>query len=103
MRFLADENFPGAAIRSLKEAGHDVLSIAADAPSSSDREVLARASTEGRERLPARCGVVLFRCAMPAPAAVGPALAAMLAQRQDWSGHFSVIEDGRVRMRKIDE
>ena len=118
MRFLADENFPGAAVLSLREAGHDVVSIAADAPSSSDREVLASASTDGRvlltfdkdfgelawrERLPASCGVVLFRCAMPAPEAVGPALAALLAQRQDWSGHFSVVEDGRVRMRKIDE
>ena len=118
MRFLADENFPGAAVTSLREAGHDVVSIAAEAPSSSDRDVLARASEDGRVlltfdqdfgelawrfRLPARCGVILFRCSMPDPGVVGASLAAMVAQRDDWSGHFSVIEDGRVRMRMIDE
>jgi predicted nuclease of predicted toxin-antitoxin system len=118
MRFLADENFPGAAIVSLREAGHDVASIAADAPSSPDRDVLARASKDERVlltfdkdfgelawryRLPARCGVILFRCAMPDPSVVGSLLAAMVAQRDDWPGHFSVVEDGRVRMRMIDE
>jgi predicted nuclease of predicted toxin-antitoxin system len=118
MKFLADENFPGEAVRFLRRAGHDVASVAADAPSSSDRDVLARASGEERvlltfdkdfgelawkERLPAGCGVILFRCAMPAPGLVGSALAAMVAQRDDWPGHFSVIEDGRVRMRPLDE
>jgi predicted nuclease of predicted toxin-antitoxin system len=118
MKFLADENFPGSAVGSLREAGHDVVWVAADAPSSSDRAVLARAFEEARvvltfdkdfgelawkHRLPAQCGVVLFRCAMPAPELVGAALAAMVAQRDDWPGHFSVFEDGRVRMRPLDE
>lgn len=118
MKFLADENFPGAAVGSPREAGHDVVWVAAAAPSSSDRAVLGRAFEEARvlltfakdfgelawkERLPAQCGVILFRCAMPAPGLVGPALAAMVAQRDDWPGHFSVIEDGRVRMRPLDE
>jgi len=118
MRFLADENFPGSAVGSLREAGHDIVWVAADAPSSSDRVVLARAVQEARvlltfdkdfgelawkRHLPARCGVILFRCTMPAPDVVGAALAAMVAQRDDWPGHFSVIEDGRVRMRAIDE
>jgi len=118
MKFLADENFPGAAVGSLREAGHDVVWIAADAPSTPDRAVLARAVEEARvlltfdkdfgelawkERLPAHCGVILFRCSMPAPRLVGPALAAMVAQREDWPGHFTVMEDGRVRMKRIDE
>ena len=118
MRFLADENFPGAAVIALRDAGHDVASIAMDVPSSSDRDVLARASKDGRvlltfdkdfgelawkERLPATCGVILFRCAMPGPTVVGSVLARMVAQRDDWTGHFSVVEDGRVRMRTIDE
>jgi hypothetical protein len=118
MRFLADENFPGAAVGSLRKAGHDVAWIAADAPSSSDRTVLARAVDEARvlltfdkdfgelawrHHLPAGCGVILFRCAMPAPGLVGPALAAMVAQRDDWPGQFSVIEDGRVRMKPLGE
>lgn len=118
MRFLADENFPGAAVESLREAGHDVAGIAAEAPSSSDRAVLALALEEARvlltfdkdfgelawkHHLPAQCGVILFRCAMPAPQLVGAALAAMVSQRDDWPGHFSVIENGRVRMRRLDE
>ena len=118
MRFLADENFPGAAVESLREAGHDVAWIAAEAPSSSDRAVLARAIEEARvlltfdkdfgelawrHHLPAQCGVILFRCAMPAPELVGATLAAMASQRDDWPGHFSVIEDGRVRMRRLEE
>jgi predicted nuclease of predicted toxin-antitoxin system len=118
MRFLADENFPGSAVGSLREAGHDVVWVAADAPSSSDRAVLARAVEEARvlltfdkdfgelawkHHLPAQCGVILFRCAMPSPGLAGSALAAMVTQRDDWPGHFSVIEDGRVRMRAIDD
>lgn len=118
MKFLADENFPGTAVESLREAGHDVVWIAAEAASISDRTVLARALEQARvlltfdkdfgelawkHHLPAQCGVVLFRCAMPAPGLVGSALAAMVAQRDDWPGHFSVIEDGRVRMRPLND
>lgn len=86
MKFLADENFPGAAVAALRESGHDVLWVAADAPSTLDRAVLARALNEERvfltfdkdfgelawkERLPAQCGVILFRCTMPPAALVG--------------------------------
>ncbi len=118
MKFLADESFPGDAVRALRNAGHDVAWVASDAPSSSDRIVLAMASWEGRvlltfdkdfgelawkERLPANCGAILFRCGMPRPELVGWTLAGVIDQRNDWPGHFSVAENGRVRMRSIDE
>lgn len=45
---LADENFPGLAIRALRAAGYDVLAMAADAPQTDDREVLALARATGR-------------------------------------------------------
>jgi predicted nuclease of predicted toxin-antitoxin system len=48
MRFLANENFPGAAIEALRAAGNDVAWIRVDAPGSSDPEVLARAAREER-------------------------------------------------------
>ncbi|HEY2137792.1 MAG TPA: DUF5615 family PIN-like protein, partial [Xanthobacteraceae bacterium] len=57
---------------------------------------LARASA-----LSAPCGVVLLRTPMPKPGDVGLRLAALITARDDWAGHFSVIEPGRVRMRPL--
>lgn len=54
-----------------------------------------------RSKLPGKCGVVLFRTPMPTPAAVGRQLADVIATREDWAGHFSVVEPGRIRMRRM--
>jgi predicted nuclease of predicted toxin-antitoxin system len=48
MRFLANENFPGAAVAMLKSAGHDVIWIRTAAPGASDPEVLAWAARAAR-------------------------------------------------------
>src|ERR1043165_3928482 len=48
VKFLTDENIPRDLVASLRIAGHDVLSIQEEAPGSSDREVLDRASSQGR-------------------------------------------------------
>jgi predicted nuclease of predicted toxin-antitoxin system len=116
MRFIANENFPGEAVDDLRAAGHDVLWVRTDAPGSSDETVLARAQQEGRilltfdkdfgelawhAQLPSRCGIVLFRIPMPPPGGVGKALCQVLTARDDWEGHFSVVEPGRVRMREL--
>jgi predicted nuclease of predicted toxin-antitoxin system len=76
MKFMADENFPGPAVTSLREGGFDVAWITEDASGASDDQVLALCSASGRilltldkdfgelafhRRLPAECGVVLFR------------------------------------------
>lgn len=118
MQFLANENFPGAAVEELRAAGHDVLWIRTEAPGSPDQAVLERAQQESRilltfdkdfgelawrAKLPSQCGIVLFRLPMPPPDRVGKALCEILAARDDWAGRFSVIEPGRVRMRKIPE
>jgi predicted nuclease of predicted toxin-antitoxin system len=91
MRFLANENFPGDAVRVLETAGHDVVWIRAAAPASADEDILAWAVREDRVLLtfdqdfgqlawrlglPASCGIVLFRLPMPAAAEVGAKLAA---------------------------
>jgi predicted nuclease of predicted toxin-antitoxin system len=55
---------------------------------------LARASV-----LPKSCGIVLFRMPMPSPSRVGDVLAGLITARNDWLGHFSVVEPGRIRMR----
>jgi predicted nuclease of predicted toxin-antitoxin system len=116
MRFLANENFPGAAVAILKSAGHDVIWIRTAAPGASDLEVLAWAARDARvlltfdkdfgelaraSTLPATCGVVLFRIPMWNPNDAGERLATLITARDDWAGHFSVVEPGRVRMRTL--
>jgi predicted nuclease of predicted toxin-antitoxin system len=54
-----------------------------------------------RAGLPASCGIVLFRMPMPPAADAGTVIAARVSERTDWSGHFSVIQPGRVRMRPL--
>jgi len=116
MRFLANENFPRAAIAALEKAGHDVAWVRIVAPGASDSDVLTWAAREERilrtfdkdfgeaarnATLPAACGVVLFRIPMPMPGEGGIKLADALRSRDDWVGHFSVVEPGRVRMRPL--
>lgn len=116
MRFLANENVPGAAVAALAAAGHDIAWVRTAAPGASDPEVLAQAVREQRvlltfdkdfgelaraSALPSACGVVLFRIRVPKPGDVGQRLAELIAGRDDWAGHFSVIQPGRVRMRRL--
>ena len=83
------------------------------APGISDQAVLALAQAEGRVLitfdkdfgelafrygLPSTCGVVLFRCAAPSPQRVAEVATKSLESRNDWEGHFSVVEDARIRM-----
>ena len=51
--------------------------------------------------LPPHSGIVLFRVPMPAAQSVGPVLAARLGERDDWEGHFSVVEPARIRRRQL--
>jgi len=116
MRFLANENFPGAAVIALQAAGHDVVWVRRASPGATDADVLAWAAVEERvlltfdkdfgelargSGLPAACGVVLLRLPMPKADEVGRRLAKLIVARDDWAGHFSVIESGRVRMRPL--
>jgi predicted nuclease of predicted toxin-antitoxin system len=113
MRFLANENFPADVVTALQQRGHDVAWVRIDAPGSKDREVLARAQAENRilvtfdkdfgemafrARLPAQSGIVLFRILIPSPGHVTRVVVAALESRNDWNGHFAVVEDDRIRM-----
>jgi predicted nuclease of predicted toxin-antitoxin system len=83
MRILANENFPPAAVNALRQAGHDALWVRTESPGISDRDVLSRAQLDTRvvvtfdkdfgelafrSGLPAECGIILFRIAMPSQA-----------------------------------
>jgi len=116
MRFLANENFPGSAVAALEAAVHDVVWVRIAGPGATDLDVLAWAVREQRilltfdkdfgelargSALPPACGVILFRTPMPKSSEIGRRLADVIAGRDDWAGYFSVVEPGRVRMRRL--
>jgi predicted nuclease of predicted toxin-antitoxin system len=116
MRFPADENFPGAAVRALRAAGHDVAWVHETAAGSKDEAVLQRAQDEERvlitfdkdfgepafrRGLPASSGIILLRIAAPSAAHVAQVMQEAIEAREDWAGHFSVVEDRRIRMTKL--
>lgn len=118
MRLLANENFPSDAISALRERGHDVIWIRTDAPGGRDDAILARARRESRvlvtfdkdfgelafrSRLPASCGIILFRITPRSPEFIARVAAEAIGSRDDWVGHFAVVEDARVRMRPLPE
>lgn len=116
MRFLADENFPQSAVRALEGLGHNIVWIRTAAPASPDAVILAWTVRDDRilltfdkdfgelariTPLPPSCGVLLFRMPIARSREAGSHLAHIITSREDWAGHFSVIEPGRVRMRKL--
>lgn len=113
MRILANENFPGEAVAALRSRRHDVVWIRTDSPGSSDRSVIKRAVDEDRILitfdkdfgelafrfgLSSPAGIILFRISARSPGDVARLSVSVLEGRSDWGGHFSVVEDDRVRM-----
>ncbi len=113
MRLLADENFPGEAVEALRARGYDIIWIRTETPGIGDREVLARAVSENRilitfdkdfgelafhSGLPASSGIILFRISPASPSHIAQKAISALESRRDWAGHFSVIEENRIRM-----
>lgn len=113
LRIVANENVPAEAVEAMRREGHDVAWVVTDAPGSSDDAVLARAQAEDRivmtfdkdfgemafrRRLPASCGVILFRLESQDASQATMVVLAALRSRSDWAGYFSVVEEGRIRM-----
>lgn len=113
MRILANENFPGDAVEALRQKGHDVVWVRTDAPGSDDRTVLQKARQEERILvtfdkdfgelafrfgLPVTSGVILFRVRAPSSEYVARVTVTAIDSRSDWAGHFSVVEESRIRM-----
>lgn len=116
MRFLINENVTGTVIQELRQRGHDVLSAKELMRSESDDVILARAQVEQRivvthdkdfgelafrSQLPASCGIILFRLSGSDPDADNRRILEALESRTDWTGHFSVVTDDRIRMRPL--
>ncbi len=116
MRLLANENVPRAAVEALRGAGHDVAWVRVDDPGAGDERVLARARAEERvlvtfdkdfgelvlkRGLAASHGVIVVRLPLDRPLELADRIAAAIAARNDWPGHFSVVGPDRVRMRPL--
>ena len=107
MRILADANFNEPMVAALRNAGHDVVWMYEDDRRMADPNILARAVREDRllitfdmdfgelafrERLPAHCGVVLFRIAQAVTVEERARLIVHnLAAPIAWAGLFWVI------------
>ncbi len=118
LRFLADENVPDAAVRALSEGGHDIVKTRNIRSGMEDAEVLDLAILENRILLTfdkdfgelARAklkwaqvsGVILLRLPMRNPVEAAKRIALLINARSDWPGHFSVIEEDRIRMRRLE-
>lgn len=116
MRLCANENISEDCVVKLRQNGHDVLWIRENAPGSTDEEVLARAHRENRllitfdkdfgqlvfqQGAQASHGVILFRIAQLSSAVTAERVSAALTLRDDWTGHFSVVDDFGIRMRLL--
>ena len=116
MRFLADENIPRAIVQALRDSGADVVWVADTMPGSRDADLLRIVAVNGHvlltfdkdfgelaraAKLPPTCGIILIRTPMPRPGDRGLALAAAILSRRDWEGHFSILEEDRLRMRRL--
>jgi predicted nuclease of predicted toxin-antitoxin system len=116
MRLCANENVPEDCVIQLRQAGHEVSWLREAAPGSSDADVLIRAWAEKRllitfdkdfgelvfrHGVKASHGIVLLRIAQTTPRAVAERVTAVLSSRDDWAGHFTVVDDFAVRMRPL--
>jgi predicted nuclease of predicted toxin-antitoxin system len=117
VRFLANENVPLAAVKLLREHGHDVAAIAEEAIGVDDRTVLESAARDHRiiltfdrdygkllfrHRLPSPLGLIYFRFDPSKPLEPAEHLLLLLAVADlSLEGKFTVVERGRIRQRPI--
>jgi predicted nuclease of predicted toxin-antitoxin system len=116
MLLALNENMPATVIAELRGRGHDVLSVKESMRGAKDVEILEKAQTElrlvvtqdkdfgelaYRRRLPADCGIILFRLSGTDPDADIRRMIEVIESRNDWNGQFGVATDDRVRMRPL--
>jgi len=72
MKLLANENYPIASVKYLREKGYDITSIAELSPGDSDPEVLSRAVEENRIIITfdRDYGELIYRLKLPTPPGV---------------------------------
>jgi hypothetical protein len=51
--------------------------------------------------LPASVGIILFRIKAPSGSVVAEKVVKVISLRDDWHGHFTVVEEDKIRMREL--
>lgn len=115
---LANENVPAPLVRLLRDAGLKVESVAETMPSVSDRNVLQHAVATHQWVLTfdRDYGELVFALLAPPPPAIlylrqapmglqdyAERVIALAAAPSEVLGHLVVVEDGRVRLRRMPE
>jgi predicted nuclease of predicted toxin-antitoxin system len=113
---LADENVPEPALRLLRDAGVDVVSVAATMRRATDREVLEHARLHGRwlltfdrdygelvfaGRVAAPPAIMYVRQHPSPPEAFGGAVLQLLRDPAPLVGHLVVLDERSVRRRPL--
>lgn len=116
MRIRVNENMARSVVQKLRDRGHDVLAAKESMRGEEDSTILARAQAEARlvitqdkdfgelayrSGLPAQCGIILFRLAGDDPQVELAYMVEVIESRTDWSGHFTVATNDRIRTRPI--
>ena len=116
MKILTNENVSASVVQELRSRGHDVLAVKESLRGATDTAILARAQQESRlvitqdkdfgelafrYRLPAECGVVLFRLTRGDADDDRRRMLEVIESRADWAGQFAVATDDRVRIRPL--
>ena len=114
MRFLADESCDAAVVRTLRHAGHDVVTVAEESSGADDRVVIDLSRRSNRILLTedkdfgqlvfatrsGTAGVLLLRYPARARHRLARDVATLVAARAErLRGRFVVMQPGRVRIR----
>jgi predicted nuclease of predicted toxin-antitoxin system len=115
MKFVADENLDRSVIRKLREAGHEVISVAEMEPGIPDDVVLATANshaamliTEDKDfgelvfrRSLVHQGVILLRLAgLPVTAKAELLVETLATHEHELTGAFAVVTKRTIRIRR---
>jgi predicted nuclease of predicted toxin-antitoxin system len=118
MKLVADENIPASVVKVLRDDGHDIVWIRSESPGISDVEVMRFAHQKNRilltydkdfgelavrDRIYPSRGIILLRIPQKNPDWIAGYIRDVIRSRQDWEGHFSVIEEERIRMRPLSQ
>lgn len=116
MKLLANENFPAASVKYLREIGYDIISIGEDNPSNSDTDVINLSNEEKRTiltfdrdygelifkfNLKANCGVIYLRLDKYDPEEPGKIIDELLKNHNlEPSKTLTVYDGNSIRQRR---
>ncbi len=111
--FLANENVPLLVVEAVRAEGHDLAWVSELMPGAEDQAVLARSISDARVLLTfdkdfgdlafrfgkkSSCGIILLRPKLKSPDYLVQFVVHVLSQPIDWEKHFSVAQEGQIRV-----